>query len=349
MTKSQSKLMKKGDMMNELTNNFNAIIDLIEAARQNAIRKVNEELIMLYFNVGKFLSVESKKSSYGDSYIDDVAKYIAENGPEIKGFNRRGLYRMRQFYETYKEDKIVSAALTQLSWTNHLQIMSKAKTDEERQFYVTLCIREKYSTRELERQIDSAYYERYMLSANKIAPAAVTKEMKNQFMDSYVLEFLHLPEKYSELDLKRAIIINLKNFILEIGKDFTFIGDEFRVQVGGRDFYIDLLFYHRGLSCLVAFELKLGKFEPEHIGKMNFYLEALDRDHKKENENPSVGVILCSDKDDEVVEYTMSRNLSPTMVSEYNLKLIDKKLLQKKLHEFTMIADMGGLTDETPI
>ena len=131
----------------------------------------------------------------------------------------------------------------------------------------------------------------------------------------------------------------MKNFVLEIGKDFSFIGNEYRVQVGNHDYYIDLLFYHRGLSCLVAFELKIGEFKPEYIGKMNLYLEALDREVKKQTENPSVGVILCVAKDDEVVEFALNRSLSPTMVSEYTLKLIDKNLLQKKLKEYTEIAE----------
>ena len=141
--------------------------------------------------------------------------------------------------------------------------------------------------------------------------------------------------------MQKSIIHNLKDFILEIGKDFTFIGEEYRVQVGNHDYYIDLLFYHRGFSCLVAFELKIGEFKPEYIGKINLYLEALDREVKKENENPNVGVILCASKDDEVVEFALSRSLSPTMVSEYTLKLIDKKLLQKKLKEYIELAEMG--------
>ncbi|MCM1102935.1 MAG: DUF1016 domain-containing protein, partial [Clostridium sp.] len=160
----------------------------------------------------------------------------------------------------------------------------------------------------------------------------------------YVLDFLDVPETVSERDLQKSIIRNLKDFILEIGKDFTFIGEEYRVQVGKHDYYIDLLFYHRGLSCLVAFELKIGEFKPEYVGKINLYLEALDREVKKENENPSVGVILCASKDDEVVEFALSRSLSPTMVSEYNLKLIDKKLLQKKLKEYVELA--GTVSDE---
>lgn len=160
-----------------------------------------------------------------------------------------------------------------------------------------------------------------------------------KILDTYSLEFLDLPNEFSENDLKNAIINNLKNFILEIGKDFTFISDEYRVQVGNHDFFIDLLFYNRELSCLVAFELKLGEFKAEYLGKMNLYLEALDRDVKKVQENPSVGVILCSSKDVDVVEYSISKNMSKTMISEYKLKLIDKKLLESKLKEMKNLLD----------
>jgi len=331
----------------ELIKNFDEIVKLIETARSNALKKVNEELITLYWNVGQFISEKMASAEWGDAIVDQLADFIKSNDPQVKGFNRRGLYRMRQFYETYKDNKFVSALLTQISWTNHLIILSKTKTIEEKEFYISLCERERYSSRELERQINSAYFERYMLSIQKISPVIkeLNRKTENTFLDNYVLEFLNLPEKVSEDDLQKAIIRNLKNFILEIGKDFTFVGEEYRVQVGNKDFYIDLLFYHRGLSCLTAFELKIGDFLPEYIGKMNFYLEALDRDVKKSNENPSVGVILCTNKEDEVVEYAMSRNLSPTLVAEYTLKLIDKKLLREKLHEFHEIVDMKGIEE----
>ena len=211
--------------------------------------------------------------------------------------------------------------------------MSKAKTMEERHFYIALCIKEAYSSRELERQIESGYYERYMLSKEKLIPESIKVLKENPFLDSYVIEFLDLPKNFKESDLRKGLIQNMKEFILEVGKDFTFIDEEYRVQVGGEDFRIDLLFFHRGLQCLVAFELKIGKFKPEYISKMDFYLEALDRQKKKENENPSVGMILCASKDDEVVEYAMSRTLSSMMVAEYKLQLPDKEVLQKKLQE----------------
>lgn len=172
-----------------------------------------------------------------------------------------------------------------------------------------------------------------MLSKEKLLPEPIKGLRENPFLDSYVIEFLDLPSNFKEPDLRRCLIKNMKDFILEVGRDFTFIDEEFRVQVGGEDYKIDLLFFHRGLQCLVAFELKIGKFKPEYISKMDFYLEALDRWKKKENENPSVGMILCASKDDEVVEYAMSRTLSPMMVAEYQLQLPDKSMLQKKLQE----------------
>lgn len=318
---------------------FSEIIKIIKQARERALKSVNAEMINMYWQIGEYLSELCKDSSFGDKVIEEVASYIAKNNPGIKGFNRRGLYRMRQFYELYKGDEFVTTLLTQISWSNHLLIMSNAKSIEERRFYMQMCVKDKYSFRELERQMDSALYQRYMLSSKKTLPKNVPAAVRESILDSYVLEFLDLPEQYSENNLKKAIIENLKKFILEFGKDFTFVGEEYRVQVGGQDFYIDLLFYNRALSCLVPIELKIGKFKPEHIGQINFYLEALDRDVKKPNENPSVGVILCATKDDAVVEYALSRSLSPTMVADYTLQLPDKKLLEEKLREITLLSE----------
>ena len=320
----------------EYKNPFQKVVDIVEQARQRMFQNVNTELIKMYWSIGEYISEQTSKASYGDAFVNQLAEFIANNYPDIKGFNRRGLYRMRQFYETYKDEEKVSTLLTQLTWSNHLKILSGCKTMDERIFYMNMSVKEKYSARELERQINSGYYERYMLSENTqtLALKQANEETRKVFLDTYVLEFLNVHDTVSEYDLKKSIIKNLKDFILEIGRDFTFMGEEYRVQVGNHDYYIDLLFYHRSLMCLVAFELKIGEFKPEYIGKMNFYLEALDREIRRDNENPSVGVILCASKDDEVVEFALSRSLSPTMVSEYKLKLIDKKLLQKKLKEY---------------
>ena len=331
-------------MRKDLDTNFSEIINMIETRRNNAYRKVNEELIGLYWDFGKYISEKVNDSNWGDKIVDRLVEFMKREYPTMKGFTRRGIYRMKQFYETYKDNEIVSTLLTQISWSNNVIILSSTNSMEEKEFYIRMCIKNNYSARELDRQISSGYFQRYMLSdgkANKsLAQTTGEEDYPNtRILDTYSLEFLDLPNNYSERDLKKSIISNMKDFILEIGKDFTYVGEEYRVQVGNEDFYIDLLFYNRTLSCLVAFELKIGKFKPEYISKMDFYLEALDRQERKENENPSVGVILCASKDEQVVEYAMSRTMSPTMVSQYTLKLIDKKLLENKLKEIKDIVE----------
>lgn len=195
--------------------------------------------------------------------------------------------------------------------------------------------KEKWSSRELERQINSSYFERVMIGNEKLSPAVrgLSKDIYNSFKDSYVLELLHLPEKHLEKDLRQAIAQNITKFLLEFGRDYAFMGEEYPVQVGDQDFAIDLVFYNRSLNCMVAIELKIEKFKPEHLGQLNFYLEALDRDVKKPHENPSIGILLCKGKNDIVVEYAISRSLSPTLVADYQTKLPDKKLLQAKWEE----------------
>lgn len=325
--------------MNELDKTFTEIAYIIKEARDNAYRKVNEELILMYQRVGGFLSKKSKEANYGDGYIDSLSEYIQTQFPGIKGFNRRGLYRMKQFYETYAENEKVSPLLTQLSWTNHLLIMAGSKSDEEREFYMRLAIKERYSKRQLERQMDSGYYERYMLSKDKLLPEAL-QSTQNPFLDSYVIEFLDLPNTFHENDFRKALVKGMCDFILELGKDFTFLGEEYPIQVGGEDYRIDLLFFHRSLKCLVAMELKVGKFKPEYVSKMDFYLEGLDRQIRKPDENPSVGLLLCTSKNDEVVEYAMSRTLSPMMVAQYQLQLPDKNVLRKKLQELSALPEI---------
>jgi predicted nuclease of restriction endonuclease-like (RecB) superfamily len=318
-----------------MDNRFTDIIQLIKESRSNAIKAVNAELINLYWNIGEYISKKIEQSEWGDSVVAELANFIQTHEPEIKGFSDKNIWRMKQFYETYKNFPKLSPLVREISWTNNLLIFSRSKTIEEMEFYLKISKQENYSKRELDRQISAGFFERTMIGNSKLAPAV--RESKNDlsatFKDSYVFEFLNLPETHSESDLQRGLVRQMKNFILELGKDFLFIGEEYKLQVGNNDFYIDLLFYHRGLQCLVAFELKADKFKPDHLGQLNFYLEALDRDVKKQNENPSIGVLLCKDKDSEVVEYALSRSLSPTMVSEYKTQLPDKKLLQQKLHE----------------
>ena len=219
-------------MKNEISSTGN-LIKIIEDSRNNALRRVNEELIRMYWNVGEYLSKESARATFGDAYIDSAVKEIQDAYPGIKGFNRRGLYRMKQFYETYSGDEFVTTLLTQISWSNHLAIMSKAKTQEERHFYITLCIKESYSARELERQINSGYYERYMLSKERLLPEPIKGLKENPFLDSYVIEFLDLPKNFKEADLRKGLIQNMKDFILEVGKDLHLLTKNTECRLAG--------------------------------------------------------------------------------------------------------------------
>lgn len=320
------------------TRQFADVVEMIRNTRSQVFRMANTALIDLYWKIGEYLSVKISSAEWGEGVVKQLAEHIRRNCPDIKGFSDKNLWRMKQFYETYEtESEKLSPLVRQISWTNNLIILSRTKSQEEREFYIQKCIGERYSKRELDRQIDSALYERTIMSQPKLSP--VLREMAPQagqmFRDNYVMEFITGKESKPENTLRRALIKNMKDFILELGKDFIYIDEEYRLQVGNSDFRIDLLFYHRELQCLVAFELKTEKFKPEHLGQLNFYLEALDRDVKKNKENPSIGVLLCKDKDDEVVEYALSRSLSPTMVAEYQLCLPDKRLLQQKMHEIS--------------
>lgn len=318
-----------------MDNRFTDIIQIIKQSRSNAIKAVNAELINLYWNIGEFISKKIEKSEWGDAVVKELANYIQQTEPDIKGFSDKNIWRMKQFYETYKDFPKLSTVVREISWSHNLAIFSRCKTVEEREFYLKLAKQENYSFRELDRQISVGLFERVMIGNTKLSTVLreSNQSLANNFRDIYVFEFLHLPEPHNESELQRGLVKQMKNFILELGKDFLFIGEEYKLQVGNNDFFVDLLFYHRGLQCLVAFELKADKFKPDHLGQLNFYLEALDRDVKKDNENPSIGVLLCKDKDNEVVEYALSRSLSPTMASEYKTQLPDKKLLQQKLNE----------------
>lgn len=316
---------------------FNLLLQQIQQARQKVLAQVNTALIDLYWQVGKTISDKVQSETWGKGVVRELAQYIAQNAPDIKGFSDKNLWRMKQFFETYQADEKLSALVRELPWTHNTVIFSRCKSAEEREYYLNLCIKERYSSRDLERQINASHFERAMLGNQKLS--AVLRELhpniSNTLKDNYVLEFLGLPMRHNESHLQKALTQNMKQFILELGRDFIFVGEEYRLQVGNQDFFIDLLFFHRGLAALVAFELKIGKFSPEHLGQLSFYLEALDRDVKKPHENPSIGILLCRDKDEEVVEYALSRNLSPTMVAQYELQLPDKKLIQAKLHELS--------------
>jgi len=323
---------------------FAEVLALIQEGRKRAFQAVNTELIDLYWRVGEYISRRIAADGWGKGTILSLSAFIRRSEPGLTGFSPQNLWRMRQFFETYRDEPKLSPLVRVLPWTHNLLIMSRSKQPEEREFYLRLCRRERWGKRELERQLAGALYERTVLSPPKVSPAVreFYPDAAAFFKDTYLFDFLQIPSDHSEMDLHGALIRNLGRFLTELGRDFCFIGSEYAIQVGGRDFALDLLFFHRGLNCLVALELKVDEFQPEHLGKLEFYLEALDRNIRKPHERPSIGVLLCATRDSEVVEYALSRSVSPALITEYQTLLPDKKLLRAKLHEYYQLLDQAS-------
>ena len=336
--KKTSSITKKATTSHQRA--FEEIVDLIEQSRLQAVKAVNTTLIDLYWNVGKYISSKIQSEGWGKGTVLSLAAFVQKRQPGIRGFSPQNIWRMRQFFETYRDQPVLSPLLRELPWSSNLHILSRSKRPEEREFYLKMASRNHWQVREVARQMDAALFERSLLHPPKLS--TVLRELHPQaadfFKDIYSLEFLGLHAEHDEADLHRSLLRNLGRFITELGRDFCFIGSEHPLQVGGQDFALDLLFFHRGLNCLIAIELKVRAFRPEDLGKLNFYLEALDRDHRKTHENPSIGLLLCATKDEEVVEYALSRTLSPTLIAEYQTMLPDKVLLRAKLHEFYQLC-----------
>jgi predicted nuclease of restriction endonuclease-like (RecB) superfamily len=313
----------------------------IISARQKVYQTVNKQLLELYLNIGKSIYEKVELSKWGEGIIEKLSVDLRKSFPDMKGFSKENLWRMKRMYETYKDYPKLSTLSTELSWSHNVLILTKTDSIEEKEFYLKTCINEKWSYRELDRQVETALFERYIHSrkTDKLVPKTKDKNILTHFKDEYVLDFLGLRDEYSEKDLRKAILQNLRQFILEIGKYFTFIGEEYTISVGDENYKVDLLFYHRFLKCLVAVELKIGKFKPEYVGKMQFYLSALDEKNKLKHENPSVGLILCKSKNEEVVRIALNRALSPVKVATFKTQIIDRKLLKQKLHSLPLPKD----------
>jgi predicted nuclease of restriction endonuclease-like (RecB) superfamily len=327
---------------------FDEVLRLIETARTRAFVAVNTTVIQLYWSIGEYISRKIADEDWGKGTVTALADHIRRRHPGRSGFSASNLWRMRQFFELYRGEPKLAPVVRELPWTHNMLIMSRCKREEEREFYLRLCRRERWGKRELERQLAGSLFERTVLSPPKLAPAVreLHPDAAAVFKDTYLIDFLDLPTAHSEADLHCGLVEKLKQFLIELGRDFCYIGSQYPLQVGGRDFFLDLLFFNRALNCLVAFELKIDEFQPEHLGKLEFYLEALDRDVKKKHERPTIGVLLCATKDHEVVEYALSRSMSPALVAEYQTRLPDKKLLQAKLHEFYELArEQSTLTE----
>src|SRR3989338_3527169 len=324
-----------------LKQDYNAIlsnvINHIEQSKLRAFAEVNKSLLSAYWSIGKELS---ENAAYGKSVVENLSRDLRLKYPNVKGYSVRNLWNMKSFYENYKKLQPAAAEfLFKVSWTNHVLILDKTSSDEEKQFYLKMCIKERWSKRELDRQLDSSLFERYVLAdkpekVTALIPKHESKDLVKHFKDEYVLEFLDLRKEYSEQELEKAILDNLRDFFLEFGKSFTFVGSQYVIDIGGRENKIDLLFYHRELRCLVAVDLKIGEFKAEFIGQMQKYLAALDEKIRLSNEKESVGLILCKSKNYEEVKFALAKTLSPVKVATYKTRLPDKKLIIKRLEQF---------------
>ena len=315
---------------------FFEVVQLIDQARQYTARAINTALIELYWQVGQYVSQKTASAGWGKATVLELATYIQRTQPGIRGFSSQNIWRMRQFFEAYRSEPHLSTLLRELPWSSNLHILTRVKHPDERAFYLRKAVEQRWSVREVARQMDNHLFVRTQLVPAKVSTALrEIHPLATQYLrDMYFFEFLGLTNDHSEADLHQGLIKHLGRFLTELGSDFCYVGSEYPIQVGGQDFALDLLFFHRILNCLLAIELKVTRFEPEHLGKLNFYLEALDQGHRKAHENPAIGVLLCASKDDEVVEYALNRSLSPALIAEYQTRLPDKKLLQAKLHEF---------------
>ena len=314
---------------------FLIVLRLIQRGRGRAWEVANLHLVELYWSIGECLSGKVADEIWGRGTVLRLAAWLSARQPGIRGFSASNLWRMKQFFELYADAPKLAPLVRVLPWASNLLILGQCKTSAEREFYLRLAAEQRWNKRELERQLEGALFERTVTGKPALSPMLREKHPHAAlvFKDRYLLDFLQLPDDHAERDLQQGLVTNLKQFLLELGRDFCFVGEQFCIQVGTQDFFIDLLFYHRGLQALIAIELKVDTFKPAHLGQLQFYLEALDRDHRKVHEAPSIGVLLCKTRDQDVVEYALSRSLSPALVAEYETKLPDKALLQAKLDE----------------
>lgn len=336
------------------------IKETILKARETALRIVNRGLIFLYWNIGEIVVKKQEKQGWGKQVVKKLATDLKMAFPEMTGLSTANLWRVRQFYLHYrylkkslKQDQKLAALLRvfqepvnsqdflyEISWTHHTIIMGACESDIERIFYIQMAMREKWSSRELRRQVDSDLFTRYAVNLEndpqKCLPESSNAEDNLLFKDEYLLGFLGLKGKYSEQQFRKAILANLREFFLEFGRGLTFVSEEYPLTVGKGDFRVDLLFFHRDLRCLLAVELKISPFKPEYIGKMQFYLTALDEQERREHEMPSIGLILCKTKDDEQVRIALTAAASQIGISTYKTALPDEKRLKEHLHKLPL-------------
>ena len=313
---------------------LNEIKSRIITARIQAIRSVNKELIKLYWDIGKNIVERQKQFGWGKGVVEQLSRDLTNEYANFEGFSCDNLWRMRMFYLEYKDNPILAQLVPELPWGHNILIMQKIKDAREREYYITASIKLGWSRNVLLNQIKAGAYALSIRQKThnfpKVLPAYLAEQADEAIKSVYNLDFLGITKEVLERELERRLVEKIKRFMLELGKGFSFIGNQYRLTLGNNEYFVDLLFFNRNLKCLVAIELKTGKFEPEYAGKMDFYLHLLDEQVKLKDENPPIGIILCADKDNIVVEYALRSVKKPVGVAEYYLtKKLPKYLVGK--------------------
>ncbi len=301
---------------------LNDIKNRIRSAQYEALRAVNKELICLYWDIGKLIVSKQEDESWGKSVVELLAKDLQKEFPTVRGFSPRNIWYMRTFYLCYSGNKKLQPLVAEIGWTHNLIIMERCKESLEREFYIRMTRRMGWSKNVLIHQIENKTYEKTLLSQtnfDKALPTKIRDQAKLAVKDEYIFDFLELGERYGEVELERAILSKINRFLIEMGGTFAFMGNQYRLEIDGNEYFIDILLYHRRIKCLVAIDLKVGQFQPEFVGKMQFYLAALDDTVKLRNENPAIGIILCKEKKRMIVEYALRETKKPIGVAEYKI------------------------------
>lgn len=308
----------------------------IRASQYEALKAVNQEMIQLYWDIGRMIVERQEKEGWGKSVVEKLAFDLQKEFPGMKGYSARNIWYMRTFYKLYERNAKLQPLVAEISWSKHLVIIDRCKDDSEREFYIQMTRKFGWTKSVLIHQIENKAYEKTLLNQtnfDETLPDKIKKQAKLAVKDEYTFDFLELGEEHSEMELERALIARINRLLVEMGGAFAFLGNQFRLEINGKEFFVDILLYHRRLKCLVAIELKIGEFKPEFAGKMQFYLTALDELVRMPDENPSIGIILCKEKDRTIVEYTLRDTKKPIGVAKYKVVARLPKKLKGELPE----------------
>ncbi|MDM8522521.1 PDDEXK nuclease domain-containing protein [Desulfococcaceae bacterium HSG8] len=335
---------------------FAEVKERIRCSQYEALRSVNKELINLYWDIGRMIVEKQQHLGWGKSVVEQLSEDIRKEYPGFQGFSVRNLWNMRLFYSEIQQNKKLQPLVAEISWTKNILILTRCKDPSEREFYMLHVRKFGWTKDVLIHQIENKTYEKYLLnqtSFDQTLPDQFKHQAKLAVKDHYTFDFLELAEEHSEHELELALVRNIRKFLIEMGPWFTFVGNQFRLQVGNNNYFIDLLLFHRKLKRFIAVDLKIGEFKPEYKGKTEFYLTALNEQYKEDGEHDAIGIIVCRSKDKTVVEYSLKAtnqpigvatySTSPSLPEEYSKYLPSPEVIAERLDIIKDLFDRNAL------